>query len=264
LRASLTVRSGAARKTRALAPRVQASDAHRHAQRAADRPAPPRDERELLARARGLAGHSIAELAARAGIALPLEPRRAKGFAGALVERLLGADAGNASAPDFVGLGIELKTIPLDVRGKPRESTFVCCVAMAEIAETEWESSAVARKLARVLWVPIESPRRRSTGVIETDCALEYGARRIGSPRLWSPSAADQAALRADWEELAALIARGEGDRLSACTGRWLQLRPKAANSRVLGRAVDEHGVPTWTSPRGFYLRASFTAQIFN
>jgi DNA mismatch repair protein MutH len=226
-----------ARKTRAL---IQSS------------PPPPCDEAELLARARGLAGHSLAELAARAGVALPLEPRRAKGFAGALVERLLGASAGSASAPDFAAIGIELKTIPLDVHGRPRESTFVCCAALREIAETEWESSGVARKLARVLWLPIEADR-----------ALAYGARRIGSPRLWSPSSAERAALRADWEELAARIARGEGDRLSARIGRCSQMRPKAANARVLGRGVDEHGVPTWTPPRAFYLRASFTAEIF-
>ena len=154
-----------------------------------------------------------------------IEPRRAKGFAGALVERLLGASAGSTSAPDFAALGIELKTIPLDVDGRPRESTFVCCVPLREIAETEWESSGVARKLARVLWLPIEADR-----------ALPYGGRRVGSPRLWSPNTAERDALRADWEELAARIARGEGDRLSARIGRCLQMRPKAANARVLGR----------------------------
>jgi DNA mismatch repair protein MutH len=210
-----------------------------------------------------LAGHSLAELAARAGVALPIEPRRAKGFTGALVERLLGASAGSTSAPDFAALGIELKTIPLDVDGRPRESTFVCCVALREIAETEWESSGVARKLARVLWLPIEAPRRRRARASEAESALAFGARRVGSPRLWSPNAAELAALRSDWEEIATRIAQGEGERLSARIGRCLQMRPKAANARVLGRAVDEHGVPSWARPRGFYLRASFTAEIF-
>jgi DNA mismatch repair protein MutH len=212
-----------------------------------------------------LAGHSVAELAARAGVALPSEPRRAKGFVGALVERLLGANAGSAPAPDFAALGIELKTIPLDLRGQPRESTFVCCVALREMAEIEWEFSGVARKLARVLWLPIETSPRRSAVArgSETDRSVSFGARRVGAPRLWSPSAAERDALRADWEAIAQLIARGELERLTARTGRCLQVRPKAANGRVLGRAVDEHGVPVWTQPRGFYLRASFTAGIF-
>jgi DNA mismatch repair protein MutH len=241
-----------ARKTSALTRRERAPDAHAPAQRPSERPEPPRDEAELLARARGLAGHSVAELAARGGVALPLEPRRAKGFIGSLAERALGARGGSAPGPDFAELGIELKTIPLDARGRPRESTFVCCVALREIAEVEWECSGVARKLARVLFLPIEAGP-----------ALAFGARRVGAPRLWSPSSAERDALRADWEELAQVIARGEIELLTARVGRCLQVRPKAANSRVLGRAVDEHGAPAWTLPRGFYLRASFTERIF-
>ena len=44
--------------------------------------------------------------------------------------------------------------------------------------------------------------------------------------------------------------------------GRYLQIRPKAANARALGQAYDEEGNPGMTLPRGFYLRTSFTRQI--
>jgi DNA mismatch repair protein MutH len=238
----------ASRKTRALA----AARTRLPASASASRASEPQSSAELLERARDLAGRNLAELAARAGLPLPSEPRRNKGYVGSLVERLLGARAGSASVPDFPRLGIELKTIPLAADGTPRESTFVCTVGLGEIADSEWEQSGVYRKLARVLWVPIEAAPARA-----------FGERRVGAPRLWSPDAAQHAALRADWEELAAVIARGDVELLTARIGRCLQVRPKAANSRVRGRGVDAGGAPVRTLPRGFYLRASFTASIF-
>jgi DNA mismatch repair protein MutH len=206
----------------------------------------------LLARAGALSGLCVHELALRAGVALPGSPRRAKGFVGALIERALGAVAGSTAAPDFPVLGVELKTIPLDRQGRPRESTFVCTIALRSMAEAEWESSHVRRKLQRVLWIPIESEPQ-----------IAPADRRIGAPRLWSPTAEQEADLRADFEELAGRIGRGEVELVSARIGRCLQVRPKAANARVTVRGADEHGAPLRVAPRAFYLRRSFTATIF-
>lgn len=84
--------------------------------------APPRDEAELLARARALRGR-------------PVEPSglHRKGKTGELVERALGAHGGSTATWDFPDLGVELKTIPVDARtAMPRESTFVCTVSLAD------------------------------------------------------------------------------------------------------------------------------------
>lgn len=209
----------------------------------------PSCEAELLDRARRLAGHTVGDLATHLGSALPAQQLRAKGLIGALIERALGADPSAGSAPDFPALGIELKTLPIDRRQRPRESTFVCTAQLRELAEGDWERSGVRRKLTRVLWVPIEA-----------DPQLPLGVRRIGSARLWQPSPEQEAQLRADWEELAGLVGRGELEQITAHVGRYLQLRPKARDSRVLGRGFDERGAPLRTPPRGFYLRPAFTA----
>src|SRR5688572_5579121 len=134
----------------------------------------PETEQELLARARALSGLCLAELAARFQTPVPPDLRRAKGWVGALLERALGASAGSRAAPDFEHLGIELKTLPVDARGRPLESTFVCTIPLAEIGEVEWAASRVRRKLARVLWMPVEGERR-----------LAVGVRRLGAPLLW-------------------------------------------------------------------------------
>jgi len=113
-----------------------------------------------MARARALAGCTIAQLAERFSLMAPADLRRHKGFVGALIERALGATAGSRAAPDFEALGIELKTLPVDGRGRALESTFVCTIPLTEIGEVEWLSSRVRRKLNRVLWIPVEGERQ--------------------------------------------------------------------------------------------------------
>jgi len=215
-------------------------------------PAAPRTEAQLLARAHALAGRTIGELGGEAGIALPPDTRRDKGIIGDLVEWALGADAGGADAPDFTELGVELKTIPLGPGGKPKESTFVCTIHLDDAGDLEWAQSRACRKLARVLWVPVEAGPE-----------LPLAQRRIGAAVLWTPSEAQEAALRADWEELSGLIGEGQLDQITAHLGACLQVRPKAANARVRGNARDAGGAPVRTLPRGFYLRTSFTASVF-
>lgn len=212
---------------------------------------PPASEAELVQRAHRLAGRTLGELGDALEIALPDEPRRAKGLAGRLVERWLGADAGTSDGPDFSALGIELKTIPLGPDGQPRESTFVCAIDLRGIAETEWERSRVRRKLARVLWVPVEG-----------NPSLPLAQRRVGAAWLWSPSAEQESTLRGDWELLVGRLAAGEGELLTAREGRVLQVRPKAANASARRHATDPDGAPMRAAPRGFYLRASFTRTL--
>lgn len=212
---------------------------------------PPRSEHELEARAAGIAGMTLAELAQQLGRTLPRDTRSGKGFAGQLVESALGASAGSLPEPDFQHIGVELKTLPVGADGRPLESTYVCTVPLEAQASPRWSDSAVRRKLARVLWLPVEAAR-----------ALPLARRRIGSAILWSPDAAQEARLRADWEELMDLIALGQVAQITAHQGSCLQVRPKAADASARRWGVDERGVRVRTLPRGFYLRSSFTAAI--
>ncbi len=211
----------------------------------------PATEDELLARAGALAGLRLSELAPRFAADVPADLRRAKGFVGSLLERALGATAGSRALPDFPELAIELKTLPVDRAGVPVESTFVCTIPLTEIGEVEWADSRVRRKLAKVLWIPVEGER-----------ALAVGARRIGQALLYVLPPEDEAVLRADWEDLAGLIGRGHVEQLSGHLGRYLQIRPKAAHSRARRLGFDADGAPFAALPRGFYLRPAFTRAI--
>ncbi len=213
--------------------------------------APPRDEAELLARAQRWAGATVGELAAALSLPVPRDLRRHKGWLGELVEQALGATASSRPLPDFTELGIELKTVPVGGDGRPRESTHVCSVALGDLIGQRWQNSTVRLKLQRVLWMPVEA-----------GAELPLATRRFGMPRLWSPDASQENVLRADWEEHMELLSTGRFEQLDARLGVFLQIRPKAANSRALTAIGDSSGAPAATLPRGFYLRPTFTHAI--
>jgi DNA mismatch repair protein MutH len=210
---------------------------------------PPASEEELRNRAAWLAGRSIRELAAALGVAPPPLGVRGKGKVGGLVERALGTSSGSAAAPDFPALGVELKTIPVDTRGVPRESTFVCTISLADAERAEWETSVARAKLAHVLFVPI---------VVDD----EASDRRVGTPIFWRPTRRQESVLRADFDDAMGKIGAGGIEAVTARSGRWLQVRPKAATGSVRTISYGPEGEWIATVPRGFYLRATFTRAV--
>lgn len=214
-------------------------------------PTSPKTQAELLAQAQRLAGYSLGELAAMAGVVTPKDLKRDKGWIGILLEIWLGASAGSKPEQDFAALGVELKTIPIDSQGKPLETTFVCVAPLTGNSGVTWENSHVRHKLKRVLWIPVEGER-----------AIPLAERRVGSPLLWTPSAEEEQQLQMDWEELMDLIVLGQVERITARHGEVLQLRPKAANSKALTEAIGAQGERIMTLPRGFYLKKNFTSAL--
>ena len=213
--------------------------------------AEPRSAEELLERAWNLAGLTLGELGARVGLDVPDEGVRGKGVAGRILEEALGATAASRAEPDFVGLQIELKTIPLNAAGTPKESTFVASISLSAMADTDWEQSVVFKKLSKVLFVPVEAA---------SDTPLRD--RRVGRAYLWVPSHEELRLLRSDWERLAEMIGRGDVEQITGHLGEVLQVRPKAASGSARRRAPDEEGAVQWTMPRGFYLRPTFTGTV--
>ena len=212
--------------------------------------APP-DADALLAQARALYGLSVGAIAAELGVPPPASASSGKGWVGELLELALGADAGNEATPDFRHLGIEMKTIPLRPDGRPTESTWVTRVPLdVQHAALPFEASTAGKKLAHVLWVPIEAS---GAGWLE---------RRVGRSVLWQPDLVERDTLRRDYEDLMGYIVQGRVDELSARMGDALQIRPKGRDSRERVLAVDADGGSSLTSTRGFYLRPRFTESV--
>lgn len=213
---------------------------------------PPKSEEELIHRCRRIEGLTIGQLATRLSIAVPEDPLKCKGIVGLLIERALGATAGNQAFPDFSHLHIELKTLPIGPLNKPVESTFVTSIPLRTIHQQKWLTSSCFLKLKRVLWVPIE-----------VDARIGFLHRRLGQAFLWSPSAADELILEQDWTLLSTMMATGDLADVDARMGAYLQVRPKAMNGHALCDGYDKQGNRIKTLPRGFYLRRRYTEIIW-
>lgn len=198
-----------------------------------------------------IAGLSIGQLAERYRVTLPRDLTRAKGWLGQFVEQVLGASAGCRPEADFPELGIELKTLPLNKRSEPQETTFVTTIDLARLAGETWETSAVKRKLSHVLWIPYEAARD-----------IPIAKRRLGSGIFWQPTAKQETILKTDWQELTDMLALGDIEAVSGRFGEYLHVRPKAADGSALRKAFDAKGATIQTLPRGFYLRTKLTKEI--
>ncbi|WP_392561311.1 DNA mismatch repair endonuclease MutH [Orbus sturtevantii] len=211
----------------------------------------PHKQSELMQRATSIAGYSLGEIAKSIGLTIPPNLKKQKGWVGKLIELYLGANAGSKAERDFSHLGIELKTIPVNQSGIPLETTFVSVAPLTDNHGITWESSHVKYKLNKVLWIPVEGDR-----------ATPLAIRRIGLPILWQPSKQEELQLKQDWQELMDMIVLGQIEKITARHGEYLQIRPKAANGKVLTEAFNENAELIMTRPRGFYLKKQFTAQI--
>lgn len=214
----------------------------------------PQTASELFKNAQALAHLSVGELAVQLHIPLPQDTRSSKGWVGQLLEIALGTTSGNKPLPDFAHLGIELKTIPINANGRPLESTFICSAPLTQRLGQTWHESNVYQKLKHILWIPI----------ITVPKTQPLAERKIGQAILWQPNPDEEHVLQTDWEELMEMISLGQLQQITANHGSCLQLRPKAAHSRVLCKGIGENGEPILTLPRGFYLRANFTQGILS
>lgn len=211
----------------------------------------PSSIEDLMRRADALRGKTLSAILASLGLAASHDPLRTKGSAGETMERALGATGGSTRVHDFPELGVELKTIPINVDGTPLESTYVCTLAVNDAETQEWETSWVRAKLARVLWVPTIGAH-----------GLAWQERTVGTPLLWEPTDAQEDVLRGDFDDVVGLIGIGRIEELTAHRGRWLQVRPKAKDGSVRTMAYGADNEAIATVPRGFYLRARFTGAL--
>jgi DNA mismatch repair protein MutH len=178
-----------------------------------------------------------------------------KGWAGRLVDRLVGGDAGGAAEPDISSLGIEVKTIPIGKGTKVLEPTKVTMLNYADLFETEWSASTAYHKLRAVLFVPIVK-----FNPAQPD---EWFIRR---PFLWLPSESILRSLKEDYDSVRQLVIDKQFDRISSARppkGQGVALHPKpsAANAQARGKYTIQ-GVEYRLLPRAWMLRESFTQPI--
>lgn len=212
---------------------------------------PPRSLQELRQRLQLIYHRRFGDIAAALHIKMPTDIRHAKGFAGDLIELLLGADAGNLPVPDFTSLGVELKTLPVNEKLMPLQDTYLCHAPLNAVRGADFTQSVLYAKLRHILFVCILSEK-----------SLPLAERYVTGFYLFTPTAEELQIFKDDYDELMEQVALGHSRSISGSSGTYIHMRPKAADSRQLTRSIDENGEVTLVQPKGFYLRRTFTAQL--
>lgn len=210
------------------------------------------NENNLLKHAKSMNGYSINELSVKYNIQLKKNTKN-KGYLGNIIENFFGLQNNNKPIKDFYSLGIELKTIPINDKGIPLESTFICSVPLIRNSGLIWNTSYVRYKINRILWIPIE--KNKSTNI------TEY---RVKYPFLWSPNYEEEKKIKTDWNEIMDMVVLGKIKNISSQYGEILFVKTKANSKKNYTQAIGEDGQPILTIPKGFYLRKKFTYLLLN
>lgn len=208
---------------------------------------------ELEQRLQRLLGRSIAELSQLALLQAPNNSNGAKGYVGLLIELFLGAHAHNLPGPDFMSLGIELKTMPVGFDFMPQENTFICNADLAPRDFVPFTQSALYQKLQHILFVLILAPQ---------NSRLTLGERRVLGYFFFNLPPDVRQTIETDYNEFQELLLAGHAPEINGTMGTIVKLSPHATKANELVQVTDSEGESTYTKPRGYYLRASFTRQL--
>lgn len=211
---------------------------------------PPNNQRELIARLDAILGRKLDELSLLAQVPLPSN-LSGKGFVGQICEVYLGAHAGNLPLPDFIDLNIELKTLPINNKWMPEESTYLCMVDLNPQRFISFEQSTLYHKLKHILFVLVLSPK---------DTLIKD--KRIVGYFFYTPSNSELEAFKADYNEFNELIMNGKVNDINGSLGNLLQMRPKASSGKSILSTHDADNNLIYTRPKGYYLRRFFTTKL--
>jgi DNA mismatch repair protein MutH len=195
-------------------------------------------------------GIPFRELAETLGYDITKDPKSMKSAAGDIAELVAGKKPDALPQADLSDFDIEVKTVPLDLSGYPRENTKITALNYTSLLKETWETSHVYGKVRVVLFVPIV---KEDTNRPE--------AWYVRSPFIWMPSRDQLSAIRKDWETIKEMVRRGE--QLTATVGEHL-----IANTSGQGKGRDARsyqlpdGRTIEVKTRAFFLRRTLVAEI--
>jgi DNA mismatch repair protein MutH len=210
---------------------------------------------ELSRRLDQIVGVPFGELGAALGVRWQGSATQNKGWAGNLVDRLVGTDAGSQPEPDLTKLGLEVKTIPIGRGPKVLQPTKVTMLNYRDVFDQDWWESDAFHKLRSVLFVPIVK--------FDIEHSDEWFIRH---PFLWLPPGPVLHQFKQDYDSVRALVVSGDFEKISSAKppngqGTYLHPRPAARNSAVR-RSYKIGNRTARLLPRAWMLRETFTQRL--
>jgi len=196
-----------------------------------------------------LPGRNLYDLAEAHGITVHCGDKINKGWVGQTIEKVAHVYGGNLQAPD--GYDFELKSTTLLPQGetwRPKETIKVTQMSPETLIREEFETSALWKKLSRLIFVGCYHPTPRHGQVVMV------GAIDITDPEIMRP-------IRAFWEDVRLSLSLGEfADNYNRGTSEDLiQLRPIGTSQNFSTCPITGRKFPS----RAFYATKRLIQRIW-
>ncbi|QJC37502.1 hypothetical protein GJU02_02060 [Enterobacteriaceae endosymbiont of Donacia thalassina] len=206
------------------------------------------NENILFLRAKLITGYYIIDIIRWLNYKISDNFKKDKGIIGKLIEfYLIGKKNNNFLNQDIPYLGIEIKTITINIKNKIINDIFICSFPLVNKNVVLFYKSNLYNKLSKILWIPIIIKN------INTPILM----RKIGKPFFWTPSIDEKIKLNYDWNNLMKLLILGEITNINSYNGFILLVKNKGIK-RQLTKTINSMGEIISIIPKSFYLKKKF------
>ncbi|QJC36686.1 hypothetical protein GJU00_02065 [Enterobacteriaceae endosymbiont of Donacia simplex] len=206
------------------------------------------NENILFLRAKLITGYYIVDILRWLNYKISNKFKKDKGIIGKLIEfYLIGNKQNNFSNQDIPHLGIEIKTITIDINNKIINDSFICSLPLINKNNLFFYQSKLYNKLSKILWIPIIIKN------INTPILM----RKIGHPFFWIPSINEKKKLHDDWDNLMKLLILGKIKYINFYNGYILLVKNKG-NKKQLTKTINNIGEIISVIPKSLYLKKKF------
>ena len=183
---------------------------------------------EIENEARWLEGRRVAEIDTSPDLLL-LSSASTKAVVGHAVESYFQIKPNPRHEPDFVGAGIELKSVPIQrtkVEARAKERVSLGMIDWSSLRSETWATASARQKLERLLlvfyeWIPLRP----------------MGQFQILAARIWTPDPVTLEAIEHDWSTIRELEIRGRREEVSESLTKLLGAATKGPGHGSTSRA---------------------------
>ncbi|QJC35036.1 MutH/Sau3AI family endonuclease [Enterobacteriaceae endosymbiont of Donacia piscatrix] len=211
------------------------------------------NENILFLRAKLITGYYIIDLIKWLNYPVNNNSIKDKGIIGKLIEYYLtGEKKNNKLNQDIPYLGIEIKTITINLKKKVLNDCFICSFPLLIKNNLSFYKKKLNKKISKILWVPI----------ITNNINTYVFNKQIGDPFFWKPSFNDKVKLNNDWNNLIKLLIIGQLKKINYYNGDILLVKNKNSKKK-LTRTIDQNGKFLYIYPKAFYIKKKYLNKLF-
>ncbi|QJC38734.1 hypothetical protein GJU05_02080 [Enterobacteriaceae endosymbiont of Donacia fulgens] len=206
------------------------------------------NENILFLRAKLITGYYILDIARWLNYKISNNFKKDKGIIGKLIEfYLIGKKNNNLFNQDIPYLGIEIKTITIDLNNKTINNSFICSLPLINKDLLLFYKSKLYNKVSKILWIPI----------IIKNINTPLHMRKIGKPFFWVPNIDDKIKLNYDWSNLVKLLILGKIKSINSYNGYILLIKNKGGK-KSFTKTINNLGKVISVVPKALYFKKKF------